>query len=180
MKSNPLNRWSSVRNSFEMMLLLTIILQLVDTWVTIRPIDTQDIEAVNKINTNKNLNSKIKWRLPTLWQILKTQIVKSLSFSPQPNKYSMKVREYCQSGVSKIKIQFYGAIKNFWLGRYQTICYLQQQESHKVGSGESRRNLDMYALMWIIHTFSNMISSHKESKSRKSHLLESWCTLSNL
>ena len=59
MKSNPLNRWSSVRNSFEMMLLLTIILQLVDTWV-IRLIDTQDIEAANKTNASRNLTSKIK------------------------------------------------------------------------------------------------------------------------
>ena len=180
MKNNPLSRWNSVRSNFEMMLLPMTIQQLVDTWVTIRLIDTQDTEAANKTNASRNLTSKIKWHLPTLWQIRKTLIVVNLSFSLQPNKYNMKVREYCQSGVSKIKIQYFGVIKNFWLGRYQTICYLQQQESHKVGSGESRRNLAMYALMWIIHTFSNMISSHKESKSRKSHLLESWCTLSNL
>lgn len=180
MRSNLLSLWSSARNSFEMMLLLTKIQQLVVTWVTTKLIDTRDIEAVSKTNASRNLTSKIKWHLPTLWQIRKTQIVANLSFSPQQNKYNMKVREYCQSGVSRIKIQYYGAIKSFWRGRYQTICYLQQQESHKVDSDESRRNLVMYAHMWIIHTFSNMISSHKESKSRKSHLLESWCTLSNL
>ena len=57
MKSNPLSRWNSVRNSFEMMLLLTIIQQLVDI---IRLIDTQDIKAVNKTNANRNLTCKIK------------------------------------------------------------------------------------------------------------------------
>ena len=157
-----------------------IIQQLVDTWEIIRPIDTQDIEAVNKINASKNLTSKIKWPQPTLWQTRKTQTVVNLSFSLQPNKYNLKARGYCQSGVSKIKIQYFGAIKNFWHGRYQIICCLQQQESHRVGSDESRRNKAMSAPMWIIHIFSSMISSHKESKSRKSHSLESWCTLSNL
>ena len=163
-----------------MMLLLTIIPQLVDTWVTIRLIDTQDIEAANKTNASRNLTNKIKWHLPTLWQIRKTLIVVNLSFSLQPNKYNTKVREYCQSGVSKIKIQYFGATKNFWLGRYQIICCLQQPENHRVGLGESKRNKAMFALMWTIRIFSNMTSSHKESKSRKSHSLGSWCTLSNL
>ena len=163
-----------------MMLLLMRIQQLVDTWVTIRLIDTQDIEAASKTNASRNLINKIKWPLLTLWQIRKIQTAVNLSFSLQPNKYNMKVREYCQSGVSKIKIQYFGAIKNFWLGRYQIISCPQQQESHRVGSDESRRKWAMYAPMLITHTSSNMISSHKESKSRKSHSLESWCTLSNL
>ena len=163
-----------------MMLLLMRIQQLVDTWVTIRLIDTQDTEAANRTNASRNLISKIKWPLPTLWQIRKIQTAVNLSFSLQPNKYNMKVREYCQSGVSKIKIQYFGAIKNFWLGRYQIISCPQQQESHRVGSDESRRKWAMYAPMLITHTYSNMILSRKELKSRKSHSLESWCTLSNL
>ena len=144
-------------------------LQSLDSWVITKLIDIQGIEVVSKINFTRSLIYKIKWLPPTLCQILKSQTVVNLNFSLLQNKFSKKVREFYQSGVSKTMIQFYGNSKIFWHGRYLTTCCLQRQGNHRVSSNESKRSWAMCVLMWIILIFSNTTSSHKELKNRRSH-----------
>ena len=68
---------------------------------------------MSKINFTRSLIYRIKWLPPTLCQIQKTQTVVNLNFSLLQNRFNKKVRVFYQSGVSKIKIQFYGDSKNF-------------------------------------------------------------------